>query len=201
MDFSSEDFLARRLKSGDEKAYDFLMEIYYQKLCSYAYTLINDLGKSEDIVQDVMIKLWVAREKTNFKVSIKNYLYKSVYNEFINRFRKNEEIVFLERKYIEALDLVIEKDDSNLDLWMKHLDIEISNLPPKCKKVFILNKREGLTHLEISEYLNISVKTVEGHITRAFKLLNEKLNHKIKPLFFLIFGLGNNPGNNSVCIV
>jgi RNA polymerase sigma-70 factor (ECF subfamily) len=52
----------------------------------------------------------------------------------------------------------------------------IETLPLKTKEVFTLSKHNGLTNLEISEILDISVKTVEGHITRAFKLLRKMAN-------------------------
>ena len=70
---------------------------------------------------------------------------------------------------------------------MTRVNDEIEKLPEKCKKVFILNKKEGLTHDEIAEYLQISKKTVEGHITRAFKVLNQKLGKKIKSILIILF--------------
>jgi RNA polymerase sigma-70 factor (ECF subfamily) len=57
----------------------------------------------------------------------------------------------------------------------KLLNESISNLPKKCKEVFILSKKDGLTNIEIAEYLNISIKTVESHITQAFKLLKKSI--------------------------
>jgi RNA polymerase sigma-70 factor (ECF subfamily) len=71
--------------------------------------------------------------------------------------------------------LVVEKEQNNLNELIKLVDIEINNLPPKCRCIFLLNKKNGLTHVEISEYLDISLKTVEGHVTRAFKILVNKL--------------------------
>ena len=68
---------------------------------------------------------------------------------------------------------------------------EIENLPKKCKKVFILNKKEGLTHTEISEHLGISLKTIEGHMTRAFKILEEKLGPKMETILFILFDFKN----------
>jgi RNA polymerase sigma factor (sigma-70 family) len=68
------------------------------------------------------------------------------------------------------------------------VDKQINELPPKCREIFLLNKKEGLTHLEISEYLNISTKTIEGHMTRAFKILRNKLHNEVKTIFFLLFG-------------
>mgnify|MGYP003683409753 FL=1 len=49
---------------------------------------------------------------------------------------------------------------------MKLVKNEIENLPPKCKQTFLLSKQEGLTNIEIAEYLNVSIKSVEAHIKK-----------------------------------
>ena len=74
-----------------------------------------------------------------------------------------------------------------LDNLITLLNFQIENLPTKCKEIFLMNKKEGLTHTEISEYLNISIKTMEGPITRAFKILTEKLGTKMEAVLFLLF--------------
>ena len=187
MDNKKNLFLAQRLISGDPKAYDLLMEFYYQNLCAYAQSLCQDHALAEDIVQNVFVKMWDKRKKINPDLSIKSYLYKSVYNEFINQYRKNKPVIYLEKKYFEAIDLVVDIEPEELESLIKLMNIEIENLPSKCKEIFLMNKKEGLTHTEISEYLNISIKTVEGHITRAFKILTEKLGAKVEAVLFLLF--------------
>ncbi len=187
MDFTNDLFLSKRLISGDSKAYDYLMETHYQSLCTYAYSLTGDDAKAEDIVQNVFVQLWINRKKINTNYSIKNFMYKSVYNEFIDEYRKRKPVIYLEKKYLEAIDLVIENDELNFSELISLVNTEIENLPKKCKKIFLLNKKEGLTHSEISEHLGISVKTIEGHMARAFKTLSEKLGPKIETMLFLLF--------------
>lgn len=191
LNFSDNFYLAKELKLGKEEAYNFLMEFFYDKLCTYAYTLIKSHNKAEDIVQNVLVDVWINRKQINPELSIKSYLYKSVYNEFINQYRKNKPIIYLEKKYFEALDLVVESEYDNIDALIKKVDKAIDNLPSKCKHIFLLNKKEGLTHTEIAEYLNVSIKTIEGHMTRAFKILNEKLGSKMDAIFFLLFDYKN----------
>lgn len=185
--FEDTDFLARQLRSGNPKAHDFLMDSLYKKLCAYAYTLTRDHGNAEDIVQNVFVEIWINRKNINPDFSLTNYLYRSVYNGFIDQYRKNRPVIYLEKKYLEAIDLVVQNEQDNLDDLMELVHREIDKLPFKCKQIFLLNKKEGLTHIEISEYLNISLKTVEGHMTRAFKILGEKLGEKMRPIFFLLF--------------
>jgi RNA polymerase sigma-70 factor (family 1) len=191
LDFNNNFFLAGQLKLGNSKAYDFLMDSFYQKLCGYAYSLSHDHAAAEDIVQNVFVAIWSNKKNINPLFSMKSYLYKSVYNEFINQYRKNKPVFFLEKKYLESIDVVVESSDENLDKLLKLLDKEIHKLPLKCKQIFLLNKKEGLTHIEISEYLNISVKTIEGHMTRAFKILRDKLGTDMKTIFFLLFGFSS----------
>ncbi|MEQ8421656.1 MAG: RNA polymerase sigma-70 factor [Arenibacter algicola] len=198
MDPSKNQQLAQRLILGDCKAYDFLMNSYYQLLCVYAQSLCNDRDMAEDIVQNVFVKIWVKRKKINPELSIKSYLYKSVYNEFINQYRKNKPVIYLEKKYFEAIDVVAEIEPVELEGLIKLMNTEIDNLPSKCKEIFLMNKKEGLTHTEISEYLNISIKTVEGHITRAFKILTEKLGTKMEAVLFLLFDFKKQKGRPSL---
>jgi RNA polymerase sigma-70 factor (ECF subfamily) len=69
--------------------------------------------------------------------------------------------------------------------------LEIENLPPKCKQTFLLSKQEGLTNMEIAEYLNVSIKSVEAHITKAFSILRKKVGDKMNGILFLLFGINS----------
>ncbi len=182
------DFLfVEKLKKGDYDAYTLLMNNYYKNLCGYANLFTKDPSKSEDIVQNVFVKLWVYRKKIDSNIPIKRYLHKSVYNEFIDQYRKNKSVISLEEKHLKAINTVIDNNSFDIEKLMTRVNDEIEKLPEKCKRVFILNKKEGLTHDEIAEYLQISIKTVEGHITRAFKILNQKLGKKIKSILIILF--------------
>lgn len=182
------DFLfVEKLKKGDYNAYTLLMNNYYKNLCGYANLFTKDPSKSEDIVQNIFVKLWVYRNKIDSNIPIKRYLHKSVYNEFIDQYRKNKSVISLEEKHLRAINTIIDDNSFDIEQLMTRVNNEIENLPGKCKRVFILNKKEGLTHDEIAEYLKISKKTVEGHITRAFKILNQKLGKKIKSILIILF--------------
>lgn len=176
-----------KLKNGDNNAYTLLMNDYYKNLCGYANLFTKDPSKSEDIVQNVFVKIWIYRKKIDPNIPIKKYLYKSVYNEFIDQYRKNKPVISLEEKYLKVIDTIIDDNSLDIEKLMMNVNREIDKLPEKCKRVFILNKKEGLTHNEIAEYLQISTKTVESHITRAFKILNQKLGNKIKSILIIIF--------------
>lgn len=180
--------LITALKKGNTNAYTFLVNTYHKKLCVYAYNLTNDTDLAEDIVQNVFMNIWKTKHKLKDDFVVKSYLYKSVYNEFIDQYRKNKAVLTLEKKHIEALTYIVEEEDEkSLERLLLIVKKEIENLPPKCKQIFLLSKEEGLTNIEIAEYLNVSAKSVEAHITKAFATLRAAIGDKIEGILFLLF--------------
>ena len=170
-------------------AYNYLIDTYHHQLCVYANSLVKNIYSAEDIVQNVFIKVWEQRTRLKPDHALKSFLYKLVYNEFIDLYRKNQSLFSLEKSYYDALNSVIQEDDSeSFQRVLNVVNREIQNLPPKCKEVFILSKKEGLTNIEIAEHLDVSIKTVEAQITKAFSILRSSLEEKIKSVLFLLFG-------------
>lgn len=189
MNFSDNSILMENLINGNEKAYMFLLDTYHKRLHAYAMTLVNDQAWSQDIVQNVFLKTWKSRKKLDKQFSIQSFLYKAIYNEFINSYQKNKAMMLLQQKYVESLNEVVENLDGNrIEQMISLVNKEIQNLPPKCQKVFIMSKKEGLTNIEISEYLNVSIKTVEAQITKAFGILRQKLGEKYEMILLIVFG-------------
>ncbi len=180
--------LLEHLKKGEADAFAYLMDIYYDKLCAYATNLTHDPYSAQDIVQSVFLRIWEMHKKLKIDYSINNYLYRSVYHEFIDQYRKNKLLTSLEEEHIKQLNTITQDNDaSEITRLISLVKQEIQNLPPKCKAVFIMSKLEGLTYNEIAEHKNIAVRTVEMHMARAFDILRKKLGDKLESLLFLLF--------------
>ncbi|MCK0131575.1 RNA polymerase sigma-70 factor [Flavobacteriaceae bacterium F08102] len=189
--YVNQDVFIAALKKGDAKAYTYLVENYHHKLCIYAAGLTQDDDIAEDIVQNVFIRIWKKRDKLKDSFSINGFLYKSVYNEFIDTYRKKKPVFALEKKYIDALSTLVEEDEESLERLIALMKVEIQKLPPKCKQIFLLSKEEGLTNMEIATHMDTSIKSVEAHITRAFALLRKSIGEKMHGILFLLFGVNN----------
>ena len=174
--FTNDSVLLKELKMGNDQALIYIMDNYHKPLCLYAFSLSNDLDGAKDIVQNVLIKIWERRKILPEISHFKNYLYKAVYNEFLNKTRGSGRIMIFEKEYFEGLNNIVnDQDENKTKKLLKILNNEIENLPPKCKETFLLCKKDGLTYIEVADYLNISVKTVEAHMNKAFYELRRKI--------------------------
>ena len=187
--YADTDFFLKRLEKGDEEAYMHLVDTYYDSLFDYAKNLSRDAYRADDIVQNVFIGMWENRRNLKKILKLKPYLFKSAYNEFITLNHKDVATTALEKKYIEEMDAYLTQEDGDrFERLMELVKREIEQLPPKCRETFLLSRREGLSYVEIARYLKVSQKTVEHHMSNAFRILREKIGEKTDMFLFLFVG-------------
>ncbi|MCD4796216.1 MAG: RNA polymerase sigma-70 factor [Candidatus Cloacimonetes bacterium] len=166
--------LYKRIKRGNELAFDVLFKKYYAPLCRFAVMFTRDNDNAEEIVQSFFVKLWQQRKKLKINSSVKSYLYTSVRNTALNYIKKEQTRSIYEDNYVvdkkEPETINVENEDFN-KIYKK----AVEQLPDRTKQVFILSKNEGLSYNEIAEYLQITAKTVENNMGIAFKKLREFL--------------------------
>jgi len=182
------DELSYRIKLGDEQAFELLFRKYYTRLCGFAYKFLNNMELSEELVQEVFMKLWQNRGKLNDNTTIKSYLFKLVKNQSLNSLDHKK----VEKRYAEIMRVAYSSKDNFSpyeSLLAKELEDKISividDLPPKCKKIFELSRNDGLKYKEIAQKLKISIKTVETQISRALK----KIRLELKDYMYIILAL------------
>lgn len=167
----NEQKLIIRLRKGNADAYRYMFYEYYDWLCNYVYNLCNDQSLAEDIVQDAMVNLWEKRKSTIITTSLKNYLFKTCHNQFLQHIR-SQKIQFdtLDKIRWEVISEVTLENDL-FDFKMEKLNRLIDQLPPRCKEIFIQNKLEKKKYKQIALNMGISVKTVENQMSKALHFL------------------------------
>ncbi|KAB7530335.1 RNA polymerase sigma-70 factor [Flagellimonas olearia] len=175
--YSDEHFLVEQLKHGCQEAYGYLFTIYHKELCNYMTVVSGSIRVAENIAQQTFIKLWDNREQLAVQENkLKQYIFKIAYHLFIDSKRKRKkEFELLESLKQEAYLEIADTDTSLFEERLKKVETEIENLPEQCKRVFLMSKKEGLKYQEISEKLQISIKTVEVHMGKALKRLRAQL--------------------------
>ncbi len=167
--------------------HEFLFKKYYKPLVVYAIRLIKDQSGAEDIVQEVFAKLWNKREDIEYGDKLVSYLFGSVKNACLNNVRHLKVV----RRYEQESPLNNSTEDNPHHYMMLHeieqkIEATLNTLPKKSKDVFIMSRYEQKKNREIADVLNISIKTVEAHMTKVLAALRRNLKHYICILAIII---------------
>lgn len=186
MRMSGENITSIRTKAEFEE----IFRAWYAPLCAYAFGFMANRDATEEVVQEVMFKLWVNREKTTFTASPKAYLFGAVRNACLNELA-HRKVVEKHRMAQEEKGFAAsaETDPLIASELEKRIQQAINALPSERKKIFILSRYESLTYAEIAQQLGISVKTVENQMSKALKTLREELSEYL-PLVILLASAG-----------
>jgi RNA polymerase sigma-70 factor (ECF subfamily) len=165
--------LIHRIKSGDGNAFRKLFYMHSDKLYVWAYKITQDRSVAEDIVQEFFITYWEKREILDFDPSFLSYAYRSVYNSSMNYLRDNERFIHGYEITVDLADDDVESEDAQelMRLLLKAID----ELPERCKKIFVMATLEKKKYKEVADLLGISVNTVKVQVSKAYRILKEKI--------------------------
>jgi RNA polymerase sigma-70 factor (family 1) len=193
---SSEDkIIIDRLRRGDGLTFEALFKSHYHNLCVFAEEMVREKAAAEEIVGDFFLKFWENQNTIVIQISLKSYLYTSVYNNCL--------------KYLEHLKVLQKYRDyseymlNHKDLWspvsanyplanlisqeiVGEIEQAIQSLPDQCREIFNLSRFEELSYDEIALKLGISISTVRTQMSRALQKLRERLKEYL-PLMIGLF--------------
>ena len=176
--------LMAQIKKGNTLAFKQFFDSHYRPLCFYLMNFTNDKSTSEEIGQMVFVDFWNKRETIEIQSSIKSYLYKMAYHQFLTNLRKDKkEATLLEQLKYDALQSYEAPTELELEHKSKRLWRIIEQLPERCQAVLKL-KMEGLKYQDIAVALNISIKTVESQMRIAFIKIRD--DYKEDLMLFLL---------------
>ncbi len=150
---------------GDDDSYYKLYNIFKDRVFSLIYGIVRNREKTEDIFQDVFLKLYKNRKKLDSERPLWPYLRRIAVNTTYSFFRKEKKDVSIDDVPEFSNKTDIEKEYQIKDLMNRILN----RLPVSQRLAIVLKKFEGYKLDEISEELNISVKAVESLLSRATK--------------------------------
>lgn len=179
-------YIARLLEkiceADDEKAFEEIFQIFYERLLSFCIIYVKDKAFAEEIVSSVLLKLWMKRKETEIR-NLETYLFIAVKNTSLNHIKQysNLRLVYLEDAGVHE---IVNPHDPGKELERRELIFKmneaIETLPLQCKIIFKLVKEEGLKYKQAAEILDISPRTVETQLVRAMKKLDNILTPYIQ---------------------
>lgn len=175
----AEQHLVEEVNLGNELAFERFFKTYFKSLYRYAFTMLQDEVTAEEAVQNVFYKIWERREVLVIHTSVKAFLYKSVYHQCLNYMKQQkrnteneEEVQYLSRERQSDDHAATRVQVSELQL---QLQLAMNALPEQCRTIFYMSRFDELKYREIAERMDLSIKTVEAQMTKALKILREKL--------------------------
>lgn len=169
-----ESYYLNGLKRGDSIAFKKMFDNYYKILVAVSYKILLDRELAESVVQDVFVNLWSNRE-TAIINSLKGYLVVSVKNRSLNEIKRAKR--FVSYNTLQPYQLPNDDFDVQSDVdAIEHIMNSINELPEQRRKIFRMNRLDGLKYAEIASELNLSIKTVEAQMSSALKYMRERLS-------------------------
>lgn len=181
--------LQKRVASNrDEPSYKQLFLYFHKPLSELALSYVRSRELAEEVVCDVLMKVWTMQEDLLQVKQLRLYLYRAVRNTCINELKKSnrfqpwdaEEADLGQASYPSNPEEILMKDE-----FRKKLLTTIRQLPPQCQLVYKLIREDGCTYKEVSQLLAISVNTVDRHLNKAL----HKLLHTAREYFYFYFPL------------
>lgn len=180
--------LLTRLRQGDYMAFNQLYQRYKIRLTGNIYRLVKSDELTEDILQDLFLKIWEMRGAIDPGKSFRSYLFRIGENlvyDLYRRAARDEKLLdhfflYNKRHYQHVEEAVFNKEARS------QLQQAIDSLPAQCRKVFVLFQIEGKSYREITEIMGISASTINNHLVRANHLLKSRLpSGNLIPLYML----------------
>lgn len=168
--------LLERLRRDDRAAFDQIFRTWYARLVGYGETILRDRAEAEEVVQDVMLGLWRARHTLASGSSPQAYLFRATRNRALNQIR-HRKVQQRKAHLLQGEGSVPAQGEAGLAEReiRQALESALNELPPRCREVFELSRNQGLSYHEIAQTLEISVKTVEAQMSKALRILRERL--------------------------
>jgi len=192
MDFVTDEIL-QEIRTGNEGAFEKVYRYYFPRLNYFAKQYLPDCEVSKNIVQDVFTELWDKRHTLLDDTNLQAWLFTVAKNKSlktIGHLKSREKYDnFIKYRQLDInFKALSDFDTSNFTFRELQVQIQaaMEKLPPSCRRIFEMSRFEDKKNREIAEELNLSVKTIEGQISKALRSLKKDLKEYL-PLFYILF--------------
>ncbi len=172
MEFN-ENELIQKISQDDSIAFEALYNHYRSDIYRFIYKFIKSPELSDDLCQEIFIRIWESRNGLVVIKSFKPYLYTITKNHTLN---------FLKRASVDSKAMGViystfsekrnEMEDNLItNEYLNHLRNILNTLPPQSREVFKLCRQQGHSYDEVAQMLGISRSCVKKHMVRSMRTL------------------------------
>jgi RNA polymerase sigma-70 factor (ECF subfamily) len=171
-----------RIRAGDVAAFEAMFRAYAVPLAAYAYRYTRSRAIAEELVQDVLFRVWERREAWELRDTLNVYLYSAIRNRTLD-FLKHERVARRLEERVEREEIMpgMSQHAREIDAELQQQEFihalhqAIETLPERCRQTYILHRQHHLTYAEIGKVMEVSEKTVKAQMGRALSVLRRAL--------------------------
>lgn len=159
------------MKKGEEGAFAVLYARVQPYVYHYALRICKQTEATEEIVQNVMLKVWQWREQIDTEQNFRGWLARVTANEafdFLKRLAREQNLQEKVWQHMQEAKSYSE-DQYVLKEYLRLVDEAVNTLPPQQQKIYRMSREDELTYEEIAQALDISPHTVRNHIASALQ--------------------------------
>ncbi|GAB3980061.1 sigma-70 family RNA polymerase sigma factor [Spirosoma terrae] len=176
--FSSDESLWERFKTGDRKAFEQIISLHYASLFRFGSRYSKDTGLIEDCLHDMFVYIWERRTHISGTDSIKKYLLKSFRHKILLELQRTQRRGWVDED--EALDHAPEQNFEEFvvlieteQLSARKIKTLIDLLPQRQQEALHLRYFEELDIDTIAQVMSINRQSVSNHLHKALNFLRE----------------------------
>ena len=167
--------LLEKLKGGDEQAFNELYNAYREPALRFCNSILKDTEESENIIQEVFIKIWNRKQGINTELNFTSYLFTIIKNRVFDHLKEVKKNDFLKEKFWEKVLEYKAVDNEVKEERFAKIKEAVEGLSEKRKRIIKLNYEEGKSYEEIANQLNISKNTVKNQLVKAKQVIRKQL--------------------------
>ncbi|HWV74866.1 MAG TPA: sigma-70 family RNA polymerase sigma factor [Pseudosphingobacterium sp.] len=168
--------LFHKLKKGDAKAFEAIYQIYWAGVLKACERYTGSFDDAYELTQEIFCSLWKRHATLRDDIELGAYLHQAAkwqsFRLLRDRYRHEE------GKSIYAESLAKSYSVSSIELkeLQQASDEQLELLPEPSRTIFLLSRQQQLTYNEIASQMNLSVKSIEYHMSKALKYLRRELH-------------------------
>ncbi len=170
----TDNFLMEEVKEGKVEKLAVLFEKYHVQLFNFFLRLTRNRGASEDLVQDVFLRILKYRTTYKGQSKFTVWMYQIARNAHIDYLRKSKGELSLDDQW----DEVVKTEPTPLDRLEHGQDVKLlqealARLPLKKREVLVLSRYQDMKYKDIAELFGCQIGTIKAHVHRAIKDLGK----------------------------
>lgn len=162
----------------DQSAYKTLFFILFPSLQNFAFSIIRSRVLAEEIASDMLLEVWIRRQKLMDIDNLKLYLFAGTKHAAINKLKQENRhskfsLANLQVEFIS--DYATPEESTELHELQSHIARAVKELPPACQLIYKLAKEDRLKYKDIAQLLDLSIKTIDHQLSIALKKIGTSL--------------------------